>query len=131
MERNYFMRKELELSALGHTWVIDLDGTIVKHNGYKIDGEDRFLHGAEEFLRKIPLKDMVIFITSREERYRDITESFLNKHHIKYNYIIFGAPYGERILMNDDKPSGLSMSVAVRMQRDHFTELDIKENCEW
>ena len=83
------MRKELELSALGHTWVIDLDGTIVKHNGYKIDGEDSFLPGAEEFLRKIPLKDMLVFITSREECCRDITETFLNKHHIKYNYIIW------------------------------------------
>ena len=125
------MRKELELSALGHTWVIDLDGTIVKHNGYKIDGEDSSLPGAEEFLRKIPLKDMLVFITSREECCRDITETFLNKHHIKYNYIIFGAPYGERILVNDDKPSGLNMSVAVRMQRDKFIDLDIKENCEW
>lgn len=125
------MRKELELSTLGHTWVIDLDGTIVKHNGYKIDGEDSFLCGAEAFLHKIPLKDMVVFITSRADQYRDITETFLRKNHIRYDYIIYNAPYGERIIINDDKPSGLNMSVAVRMQRNSGIDLDIKENCEW
>ena len=56
---------DLILSALGHTWILDLDGTVVKHNGYKIDGTDTFLDGAETFLRNIPQKDMVIFLTSR------------------------------------------------------------------
>ena len=32
--------KEIVLSSLGHTWILDLDGTLVKHNGYKIDGAD-------------------------------------------------------------------------------------------
>lgn len=26
---------EIVISQLGHTWILDLDGTIVKHNGYK------------------------------------------------------------------------------------------------
>ena len=42
----------IRLSPLGHTWILDLDGTIVKHNGYKIDGYDTFLDGAKEFLEK-------------------------------------------------------------------------------
>ena len=29
----------LRLSSLPHTWVLDLDGTLVRHNGYKT-GED-------------------------------------------------------------------------------------------
>lgn len=109
---------KLILSTLGHTWILDLDGTIVKHNGYKLDGVDSFLPGAKEFLRSIPEKDMIIFLTSRKEEYREITEHFLKVNNIRYDHIIFGAPYGERILINDDKPSGLKMSVAITGKRD-------------
>lgn len=109
---------ELPLSPLGHTWLLDLDGTIVKHNGYKLDGEDSFLEGAEAFLNSIPPKDMVIILTSRTEDVRDQTEAFLQKHGVRYDTIIYNVPYGERILINDDKPSGLRMAVAVRKERD-------------
>ena len=119
---------KLVLSTLGHTWILDLDGTIVKHNGYMIDGEDTFLPGAEEFLRSIPEKDMVVFITSRTEKYRDITEEFLRKNAIKYDAIFFNAPYGERILVNDDKPSGLNMCISVRKQRDKELSIYVEEN---
>ena len=37
----------LSLSKLPHTWILDLDGTIVKHNGYKLDGKDSLLEGAK------------------------------------------------------------------------------------
>lgn len=114
------------LSPLGHTWIFDIDGTIVKHNGYKIDGRDTFLEGAKEFLQKIPKEDMIIFITSREENYRDMTVQFLEDNHVRYDHIIFGAPYGERILMNDQKPSGLKMSIAVNGERDVFGSFDFK-----
>ena len=39
----------MELSPLNHTWLIDVDGTIVKHNGYIIDGQDTLLDGVKEF----------------------------------------------------------------------------------
>lgn len=36
------MNKEtLTLSPLSHTWILDFDGTLVIHNGYKT-GEDHF-----------------------------------------------------------------------------------------
>ena len=111
---------ELVLSQLGHTWIIDLDGTIVKHNGYKIDGDDSFLPGAEEFLSSIPKDDLVIFLTSRKTDYQKTTESFLKQHEVRYDYIIFNAPYGERIIVNDDKPSGLCVSKALSGKRDYF-----------
>lgn len=113
----------IKLSPLGHTWILDIDGTIVKHNGHKIDGEDTLLDGATEFLAGIPEGDMIIFVTSRTEEYRSITENFLRKNNIRYDHIIFGAPYGERILINDLKPSGLDMSVAVNTERDVFMPL--------
>ena len=89
---------EFTLSPLGHTWVLDLDGTVLKHNGYKTDGEDSFLPGAEAFLRSLPEKDMVVFLTSREEGYREQTLRFLDAHGIRYAAVVFGVPYGERIL---------------------------------
>lgn len=119
---------KLVISTLGHTWILDLDGTIVKHNGYKIDGEDSFLPGAEKFLKSIPNKDMIVFITSRTEEYRDITEGFLKKHGICYDHILFNAPYGERILINDDKPSGLKTGISINRQRDIFDCFEIIED---
>ena len=121
---------EIVLSTLGHTWVLDLDGTLVKHNGYKIDGEDSFLPGAKEFLDSIPGKDMIIFLTSRMDENKDKTIEFLSKNNVRYDHIIFGAPYGERILVNDDKPSGLKVSVAIRGKRDEsfLPEIKIDDN---
>ena len=106
------------LSTLGHTWILDIDGTLVKHNGYKIDGEDTFLPGAEAFLKSIPAQDMVVLLTSRGEEYREQTEVFLQRQGIHYHSILFGAPYGERILINDDKLSGLKMGLAINVLRD-------------
>lgn len=116
---------QLVLSPLGHTWILDLDGTIVKHNGYKIDGYDSFLEGAKEFLDSIPEGDMIIFLTSRKETEREQTARFLAENGVRYEYIIFGVPFGERILMNDRKPSGLQMSIALSGERDVFENPEI------
>lgn len=114
------MLHKLRLSPLGHTWILDLDGTIVKHNGYIIDGFDTFLEGAEEFLRGIPESDMIIFLTSRTNNERELTERFLKDKKIRYDKIIFNVPYGERILINDIKPSGLKTAISVNANRDLF-----------
>ena len=123
-------KNELTLSTLGHTWIFDLDGTLVKHNGYLIDGQDTLLSGTLEFLHNIPEKDMVIIITSREEKYRELTEAFLKNNNIRFDHIIFNAPYGERILVNDNKPSGLKMSYAVSSKRDEWCEMECCEDAE-
>ena len=114
---------ELSLSPLGHTWILDLDGTIVKHNGYKIDGFDTILDGAEAFMRSIPVDDMIVFITSRTLDQKNMTEDFLAEHGIRYDCIIYNAPYGERILLNDRKPSGLETAFAVNVKRDASLEI--------
>lgn len=119
---------ELILSTLGHTWILDLDGTIVKHNGYKIDGADTFLPGAKEFLENIPEKDMVVLLTSRTDDYREATLNFLSKNKVRYNHIIFGAPYGERILVNDNKSSGLKMGIALNKERNSNVHICLLED---
>ncbi|MBR4592056.1 MAG: phosphotransferase [Elusimicrobiaceae bacterium] len=111
----------LRLSELGHTWVLDLDGTLVRHNGYKT-GEDEFLPGAKEFLESIPPQDYVLILTAREKEARPKTEAFLQKHHIRYNEIFFEMPMGERILINDNKPSGLQCAYSLAPERNQGLE---------
>ncbi len=113
-------RNGMILSTLAKTWIFDLDGTIVKHNGYKIDGKDSLLTGAKEYLAEIPSEDKIIIITSRETRYREETLRFLEENGIRYDEILFDMPMGERILVNDKKPSGLDMAVALNVDRDVF-----------
>lgn len=114
------MEKKMILSTLPKTWIFDLDGTILKHNGYKLDGTDTLLDGAKEYLDAIPEEDKIIIFTSRTEQYRQITLDFLKEHQIRYDEILFHMPMGERIVVNDRKPSGLDMAVAVNMDRDKF-----------
>lgn len=115
------MGQTLTLSTLSHTWILDFDGTLVEHNGYK-SGEDRWLPGAKEFLLGIPETDYILILTARENEARERTEAFLKKHCIRYDDIKFGMPMGERILLNDSKPSGLKMSHAVECGRNEGLE---------
>ncbi len=108
---------KLSLSNLPKTWLIDLDGVIVKHNGY-LSGEDELLPGALNFIQNIPAKDIIIFLTARESKWKEKTEKFLKKKAIRYDHLIFGLPYGERVLINDKKPSGLKTAYAINLKRD-------------
>lgn len=119
---NTNMHETITLSPLPKTWILDLDGTLVKHNGYKLDGQDTILPGVEQFLKNIRPVDTVIILTSRTDEYRQITMDFLKDQGIRYDHIIFNAPYGERIVVNDKKPSGLEMAIAVNTDRDRCVE---------
>lgn len=112
------MGNTLVLSTLPKTWVFDLDGTLLKHNGYKIDGIDTILPGALEYLASIPEEDKIVIFTSRTDEYKQMTLDFLSEHKIRYDEILFNMPMGERIIVNDRKPSGLDMSVAINIDRD-------------
>lgn len=111
---------DVVMSTLPKTWILDLDGTVVKHNGYKIDGEDSLLPGAKEYIDAIPADDRVVILTSRTDEYRDSTLRFLEEKGIRYDDILFNMPMGERIVINDRKPSGLDMAYAVNLDRDRF-----------
>lgn len=108
----------LALSPLSHTWLIDIDGTIAVHNGYLADGEDTPLENSCAFLRGLPRDDVIILLTSRQEAAREKTENFLKKNNIRYDKIIFDLPVGERILINDNKPSGLCMAHTIALSRN-------------
>lgn len=114
------MESELILSTLPKTWIFDLDGTLVKHNGYKIAGHDSLLDGAAEYLSQLPEEDKIIILTSRTEEFQEQTLAFLKAHAVRYDWILFNMPLGERIIVNDRKPSGLNMALAFNLNRDCF-----------
>ncbi len=102
---------------LNHTWFIDLDGTILNHNGY-INGNDHLLPGVKELWESIPKEDYIIITTGREEKYRESSLKILDDNGLRYNYAIFGLPLGERIVMNDLKPEGLKTAIAWNVERN-------------
>jgi len=111
------------LSRLNKTWLIDVDGTIVKHNGY-LNGNDELLSGAKEYFGAIPPEDKIILLTSRKAKYKEQLEFFLRTAGIRFDQIIFDLPVGERILVNDNKPSGLPMAFAFNKKRDESLEVN-------
>lgn len=112
---------QLTMSPLSKVWIFDLDGTLVVHNGYKT-GDDELLPGVLDFLKKISPDDYILIVTARESEAKEQTINFLNKVGIRFDKIIFDVPMGERILINDDKPSGLQTSFAVRLKRNQGLE---------
>ena len=119
------MENKLVLSTLPKTWIFDLDGTLLKHNGYKLDDKDTLLDGVKEYLDTIPIEDSIIILTSRTDEYREMTIHFLQEHDIRYDEILFNMPMGERIVVNDRKPSGIDMAVAINIDRNKFCIQDI------
>jgi hypothetical protein len=109
--------KEVVLSALPHTWLIDIDGTIVKHNGHKGHG-DELLPGVKVFWRRISASDVVILLSARTAKEMQPTLAFLDSHELRYDHVLFGLATGERILINDEKPSGLKTAVSINVPRD-------------
>lgn len=120
-DRKIESQETLVLSTLPKTWIFDLDGTMVKHNGYKTDGYDSLLDGVKEYLDGLPEEDFVLILTSRTEEYREKTLAFLKDNGVRYDKILFNMPMGERIVVNDRKPSGLDMAVAMNVNRDIFS----------
>lgn len=120
----------LAVSSLPHTWILDLDGTLVEHNGYKTYGKDRILPGIKEFFEQIPRADYVLILTARKEQYKAETERFLEENGLRFDKILYGIPVGERILINDRKPSGLEMGISINKTRDASCDLviNIDEN---
>jgi len=115
----------MNLSDLPKTWILDLDGTLLKHNGHK-DGEE-LLPGAKEFIDKIPKDDTVLILTARKKNYEAKTISFLKKNKIRYDYILFNMPVGERILINDIKPRGLLTAHSYNINRNEGLQNLLKE----
>jgi hypothetical protein len=107
----------LTLSTLPHTWLIDVDGTVLRHNGYQ-SGQDDLLPGVEDLWASIPDGDFIVLLTARAETERASTLAVFDRNGLHFDCAIFGLPTGERVLINDSKPSGVQTAVAVNVKRD-------------
>ncbi len=116
--------EKLKISPMQKTWILDLDGTLLVHDGPYIMGRDEFLPGAREFLDSIPEGDMIIFLTARSDYEKLHTMRFLKENNVRYDHIIFNAGEGERIMINDMKPDGLITAYAVNTIRDRFCKTE-------
>ena len=108
---------KLILSHLPHTWILDIDGTLVRHNGH-LTSRDVILPGVAEFWKTIPDGDFVILLSARQEKFRSETIQFFRDNNLHFDALIMGLPTGERVLINDDKPGGLRTALAVCVPRD-------------
>jgi hypothetical protein len=111
------MTQTITVSRLGHTWLIDLDGTVLAHNGH-LEGGDRVLPGVEAFWAQIPEGDVIVLLSAREDAHLEESLEALKRHGLRWDHVLFGLPHGERVLINDCKPSGLVTAFAVSLARD-------------
>lgn len=114
----------LHLSSLPKTWLFDVDGTLVVHNGYLRPQGDELLPGVKKFFKNIPKNDVIVLLTARKPEGQLALQKFLAAEGIRYDYILTGMPQGERILVNDKKPSGLLTAYAINKNRDADLDLD-------
>jgi hypothetical protein len=107
----------LTLSGLPKIWIVDLDGVVFRHNAY-LDGDDEVLDGAARFWEQIASDDVVVVMTGRAESERPRTLGLLADLGLRVDHAMFGMPKGERVVINDNKPSGLLTAHAVNLPRD-------------
>lgn len=117
---------KLTLSPLPKTWVFDVDGTIVKHNGHLTQEGDQLLPGVKELFESIPASDVIVLLTARKAEHQNSLKDFLTRNNIRFDYLLSNMPQGERILINDRKPSGLQTAYAVNKDRDQALDLSFE-----
>jgi hypothetical protein len=105
------------------TVFLDIDGTLVKHEGtlhaINIKGCE-LLEGTLEKLNEWCLEGVNIILTSgRKESQRKVTEKQLEFLGITYDQLILGIGGGDRILINDAKANGRETVKAICLPRDH------------
>jgi len=91
------------------TIFLDIDGCILKHHsGIRKDlgFGPVLLEGVLETLQDWDSKGyMIILTTGRRESEREITEQHLKRCGVFYDMLIMGLPRGQRVVINDIKPS--------------------------
>lgn len=107
----------LETSCLSKTWFFDVDGVLVEHNGH-LNGSDKWLEGTLEFIRNLAHEDKIVLTTSRKQEDINFLIEELNSKGIQIYSVITELPHGERIVVNDKKPSGLRTAFAISIGRD-------------
>ena len=90
------------------TIFIDIDGTVLRHNGdltMQIQSKCLALDGAVQKFNDWNRKGYYIVLTTgRKECMRDLTVKQLEEAGLFYDQLIMGLPRGQRVLINYSKP---------------------------
>jgi hypothetical protein len=108
----------LSLSPLPKTWLIDVDGVLFAHNEYLASEQEHPLPGVRRFLEAVPADDVVVLLTARPVSEEPRLRAELARLGLRFDCIVFDLPIGERVLINDCKPSGLPTAHALNLPRD-------------
>jgi hypothetical protein len=104
------------------TIFIDIDGTILKHNGdlsAQIKTQAVLLPGVLDAINDWNRKGYhIVLTTGRKECMRNITERDLLSNGVFYDQLVMGLPRGERIIINDSKPDSEITTRAFTVNRN-------------
>lgn len=106
-----------DLSHLGRTWLLDLDGVLVKHRSALTNPKD-LLPGVREFFETLDPKDLVFIVTARTAEERPQIRRFFRKLGFKIHRVVCGATTGLRTLVNDLKPDGSVTAKSINVVRN-------------
>ena len=104
------------------TLFIDIDGTLFEHKGTFSNialSESTLLPNAREKMDEWCSKEYrIILTTARRESLRNRTESELQRLGVPYDCLIMGISKGQRVVINDRRPSGDDTAFAINIDRD-------------
>jgi len=103
------------------TIFIDIDGTIVRHNG-DLTEQMRGTHILPGVINKFNEWNRkgycIVLTTGRKECMRSMTEDMLLSYGIFYDKLIMGLPRGQRVLINDSKPDDETTALSYTVKRN-------------
>ncbi|MBI2596901.1 hypothetical protein HYW41_01980 [Candidatus Daviesbacteria bacterium] len=105
------------------TYFIDVDGVVVKNGGQYCKPFWGTTEGLPENIKVInrlfDLGNYIILITSRKEKYRQITVKQLKREGVKYHQLIMDLNHSSRVVINDfSKSNPFPAAISVNIPRD-------------
>lgn len=104
------------------TVIVDIDGTILKHNWPPSrDNRPELCEGVFYCFKKWKERGFDIYImTARTKNFEDITRDQLNACRLPFDELLMGCRQGRRILINDYKPHEPDnpTAIAINLRRD-------------
>ena len=104
------------------TIFIDIDGTVLRHNGdlsSQIISDCPALDGVQKKFNDWNKKGYYIVLTTgRKECMRELTKTQLQKAGLFYDQLVMGLPRGQRILINDTKPDLKETAISFNVERN-------------
>ena len=112
----------MDAKSYPKTIVCDIDGCVLQHHGTLGDitkGPAKLLPGVEKMFNEWNDHScFIVLLTGRKESARQFTETQLREVGLFWDVLIMGATRGERILVNDKKPSGYHTARAINLDRN-------------